>query len=291
VTGRPFAGDTGVTKSVAVLLLLLAGRETAAGDVELQVLAGKVFPFYEQSFTYDPGQLAAPLPGSTIQQESVFRLDANGALALSAALAVQVAGPLAVEGRLDTADVSVDTEGARYAVRAPLPAPLPAFATTVDLGNGSVDLARLHPVSLNLRLASRGEKMRGGVSGGISYLPSFEFELDQRLSVDVPILGRQLDVLRLRLPAAAGPSGEGEGRLGANVGAFGAWAINPRLSVVADARWFYFNKQTLEWGTVSSNLPLPSPYREVVQQIVAGLEPVTFNPTFSTASVGIAVRF
>jgi hypothetical protein len=276
---------------LTLLLALATAAHASAADVEVHVLAGKVFPFYEQTFTYDPGQLSAPLPGSTISQESDFRLDAQGALALSAAVAVRLVGPLGIEGRIDPADVSVETDGARYRVRAPLPAPLPTLSTAVDLGNGSVDLARLHPLSLNLRLSGRGARLGGGLSGGMSYLPSFEFELDQRVSVDIPVLGSNLDLVRLRLPAAAGPSGEGEGRLGANVGAFGSWAFNDRVGLVVDARWFYFKQQTLEWGTVTTSLPLPSPYREVVGQIVRGLEPVKFNPTFFDVTVGVAFRF
>jgi hypothetical protein len=266
---------------LTLLLALATAAHASAADVEVHVLAGKVFPFYEQTFTYDPGQLSAPLPGSTISQESVFRLDAQGALALSAAVAVRLVGPLGIEGRIDTADVSVETDGARYRVRAPLPAPLPTLSTAVDLGNGSVDL----------RLSGRGARLGGGLSGGMSYLPSFEFELDQRVSVDIPVLGSNLDLVRLRLPAAAGPSGEGEGRLGANVGAFGSWAFNDRVGLVVDARWFYFKQQTLEWGTVTTSLPLPSPYREVVGQIVRGLEPVKFNPTFFDVTVGVAFSF
>jgi hypothetical protein len=291
MTGRPLAGASAVTRLVLAAALVASAAPARAADVEVHLLAGKVFPFYEQTFTYDPGQLSGPLPGSSISQESVFRLEARGALALSGAVAVRLVGPLGLEGRIDTADVSVETEGARYRVRAPLPAPLPSLSTTVDLGNGSVDLARLHPLSLNLRLSARGDRLGGGISGGVSWLPSFEFELDQRLSVNVPLLGGGLDLIRLRLPASASPEGEGEGRLGANVGAFGTLAFNDKVALVVDARWFYFKQQTLDWGTVTTSLPLPSPYREVVGQIVEGLEPVEFNPTFFDVTVGIAFRF
>jgi len=228
---------------LAFAVLLLAAP-LHAGDVELTVLGGKVVPFYEQTITYDPGQLS--LPGTTISQQSVFRLEAKGGVSLSAALAVTLKGPLALEARLDTADVSVPTEGARYRLRTDRP-PFPAVATDVDLGNGEVDLQRLKPLSLNLRLMGTRGRLRGGVSAGASYLPAFRFELNQRLSVDVTIVG--------------------------------------------DVRWFHFRKQTLEWGTVTSNLPLPSTYAMVIGQIVDGLDPVTFNPTFFHLAVGASYRF
>ena len=52
-------------------------------------------------------------------------LDARGALALNFALARDLARHVAIEARLDTADVTVDTIGARYRLRVNLPAPLP----------------------------------------------------------------------------------------------------------------------------------------------------------------------
>ena len=267
--------------------VLLLAAPLHAGDVELTVLGGKAVPFYEQAITYDPGQLS--LPGTTVDQRSDFRLEAQGGLTLSAALAVTLKGPLALEARLDTADVSVPTEGARYRLRTDRP-PFPSAATDVDLGDGEVELQRLKPLSLNLRLMGTRGRFRGGISGGASYLPAFRFELEQRLSIDVPILG-PLDILRVRLPAEAAPGGEGESRLGANVGATGGWKVADRLTILGDVRWFYFRKQTLEWGTVTSNLPLPSTYAVLIGQIVDGLEPAKFNPAFFHLAIGASVRF
>ena len=128
---------------LATCLLAGLARGAAAEGWELTVTAGKVFPLYNQTFEYDPGTLAPPIPGATLEQRGVFTLDARGALALNLALARDLAPHVAIEGRLDTADVTVDTIGARYRLRVNLPAPLPPLSTDVDLGTGNVDLEAL----------------------------------------------------------------------------------------------------------------------------------------------------
>ena len=129
---------------------LFAGlaRGAAAEGWQLTVSAGKVFPLYSQMFEYDPGTLAPPIPGATLEQRGVFTLDARGALAFNVALARDLGRHAALEARLDTADVTVDTIGARYRLRVNLPPPLPPLSTDVDLGTGEVDLKRLRPLSL-----------------------------------------------------------------------------------------------------------------------------------------------
>ena len=53
-------------RAAAVILALAAGAATARADGwEISVSAGKVFPFYDQTFTYDPGPLRPPIPGAT----------------------------------------------------------------------------------------------------------------------------------------------------------------------------------------------------------------------------------
>jgi len=276
---------------LATCIFAVFARDAAADGWELTVTAGKVFPLYNQTFEYDPGTLAPPIPGATLEQRGVFTLDARGALALNFALARDLGRHVAVEARLDTADVSVDTIGARYRLRVNLPAPLPPLSTDVDLGTGTVDLDRLRPISLNLKLQT-GDHVRVSVSGGASWLPEFQFVVNQAIGANLSGLGRNisLDVARVALQAQALPSASGQGRWGGNAGlALGVRA--GRAVFVAEGRYFRFQKQTLQWGQVETTGVLPAIPADLVRQIESRLEPVVFNPAFFHGSLGVALRF
>jgi hypothetical protein len=281
-------------RTLAAALVLTAAALPVHGEGwELTASAGKVFPFYNQTFEYDPGALASPIAGATIEQRGVFMLDAHGALALNLALARDLGRRVAVEARLDTADVGVNTTGARYRLRANLPAPLPPLSTDVDLGTGRVDLERLRPLSLNLKLQG-GQKPRVAVSAGLSYLPAFRFVVEQSIGVGLPaFLGTRLafDVAQVGLAAEALPTESGQGRWGVNGGAAVAIPVGRRLAVVAEGRYFYFQKQTLQWGRAQGTGVLPAIEESIVRQVEARLEPVVFNPRFFHTSLGLSVRF
>jgi hypothetical protein len=283
-----------ITRTVLAVLALAAGaRGAAAEGWTVAVSGGKVFPFYDQAFEYDPGALASPIPGATLEQRGVFMLDARGGLALNVALARDLGRAVALEARLDTADVSVNTTGARYRLRATLPAPLPPLSTDVDLGTGEVDLERLRPLSLNLKVQG-GDRTRVAVSGGASWLPAFRFAVDQTIGVGLPGLdgGRlSLGVARAVLRAEALPSDRGQGRLGGNVGLTIEQAVGAHAALILDGRYFRFAKQTLHWGRATTSGPLPAIQESLVRQIESRLEPVVFNPTFFHASLGLALRF
>jgi len=277
------------------MVLALASVPVAAGadGWEVTVSGGKAFPFYDQAFEYDPGRLSPLLPGTTLEQRGVFQLDARGGLALSAGVARALGGHAAIEARIDTADVRVRTVGARYRVRANLPPPLPPLSADVDLGTGSVDLERLRPLSLNLRVQA-GARPRVAASAGVSWLPAFRFAVTQAIGLGLPGLsgGRvSLEVARVGLRAEALPSGRGQGRLGGNGGLTIDVPIGPRVAMVAEGRYFFFQKQTLDWGRAQSDLPLPAVQENLVRQIESRLEPVVFNPTFFHASLGLSLRF
>lgn len=277
----------------ATLLLTALGAPVQAEGWEVTESAGKVFPFYDQAFEYDPGALSSPIAGATIEQRGVFMLDARGGLELNLALARDLGRRVAVEARLDTADVRVDTTGARYRLRANLPAPLPPLSTDVDLGTGSVDLQRLRPLSLNLKLHG-GRRPRLSVSAGLSWLPGFRFVVDQAIGVGLPgFIGARLafDVARVGLTAEALPSERGQGRWGVNGGMAACVPVGARLAVVAEGRYFRFQKQTLVWGRAQSTGVLPAIQESLVRQVEAKLEPVVFNPTFFHTSLGLSVRF
>src|SRR5205085_1135939 len=91
---------------LTALALAALARGAGAEGWEITLSAGKVFPFYNQTFEYDPGGLTSPIPGATLEQRGAFVLDASGALALNLAIARAVGRHGALEARLDTADVS-----------------------------------------------------------------------------------------------------------------------------------------------------------------------------------------
>jgi hypothetical protein len=259
---------------------------TAAGW-EAALHAGQTFPFYEQSFEFDPGALT--IPGATVTQRGIFRLDAKGGLALGASLAWQ-GSVVGLEARVDTADVRVETEGARYDVTVRVPV-IGTLTTPVDLGGGTLDLERLRPMSLNLRVRTRG-RVGFGASGGVSYLPAFRFEVRQRVSVGIPVVGPGgLDLAGVALTAEALPEQEGDGRLGWNAGGGLRYELGERALLVVEGRYFWFQRQTLFWGEPVPDAGLPQLQSEVVRQVAARLEPVRFNPTFFQATAAIGLRF
>jgi hypothetical protein len=273
-----------------LLAIALAPAAASAGELELTGYLGSVFPFYEQSFEFDPGTLPVP-PGISIEQEDIFRLDGKGGLALGAGVSWQFAPGLGIEGRVDTADVSVQITGARYLVRVDLPSPIPDLTNELVLGGGEADLHRLYPLSLNLRARTSG-RTRVGASAGVSYLPSFDFVTVQRASFKpvspLPLPAAEATVT---LEAKALPEEEDEGRLGWNGGIFVHFDIGERLALVAEGRYFHFSRQTLTWGVPEIEPSLPVLGEALVEAIAGELEPVDFNPTFFQATVGLTVRF
>src|SRR3989304_8431697 len=133
-----------------------AAAPLRAGEVELTGSLGYTFPFYSQTFTYDPGAVTVPIPGVSIEQNGVFELKASGGLAFGAALTFYPTSGFGVELRFDSADVTLDTRSASYTVRADLPAPLPPVVADLALTKGEANLKALTPFSLNLKLRSGG---------------------------------------------------------------------------------------------------------------------------------------
>ncbi|MBI3932934.1 MAG: hypothetical protein HY317_05930 [Acidobacteria bacterium] len=274
-----------------VAALLVAFPPVAgAGNVELTAFAGPAVPFYEQTFRYDPGPLAIGVPGVTLRQEGVFRLEGRGGLAIGGAATWYFGGFAGLEARLDTADADADLTGARYEVRLEPPAPLPPLTTSVDLGSGEAQLDRLRPVSLNLKLKTPGP-VRVTVSGGVSYLPALDATVTQTVGLGVTgVTAGRVTVATLGLRAEAAPEGEGaSGRLGVNAGAGIQVSLFPRLSLAVEGRGFLFRKHRLAWRAASA--PRNALEEELLRETLARLEPVEFNPTFFQATAGIVLVF
>jgi hypothetical protein len=272
----------------ALALLTCLAASDARGDWEVAVHGGPTFPFYEQSIAFDPGPIGG-LPGAVIAQDGEYRLDGRGGLSLGATLAYHPHPAVGLELRVDTADVDVQTGGSSYRVRVPVP----IFGTvdsTLAFTEGEGDLERLRPVSLNLRLRSPG-RLRVTASGGVSYLPVFRFAIRQPISAGLGAGGPQLEVAEILVPAEALPEQEGDGRWGVNGGVGIQYPIGPRLQLIADGRYFRFQRQTLYWGEPQGTGALTPVQDQLVSEITARLDPARFNPTFFQATVGIALSF
>jgi hypothetical protein len=278
---------------LAILFFALAAP-AAAADWEASAWLGPAFPFYEQRFEYDPGPLSLGIPGTALDQRGNFALDARGGVVLGASIAYSFSAQVGLELRLDTADVHVRTQGARYALTARLPPPLPAVLTRdVDLGTGDVDVERVRPVSLNLRVRSRGP-FRLTASAGGSWLPGFSFVAHQAVALGLPGFNGTVpvpDLANVSLAAEALPGDRGEGRLGFNAGVGVQRPIGRRWSLSVEGRYFWFQRQTLHWGRTESDTLLPPLEEALISQIEEGLEPAKFNPTFFQATAGLVFTF
>ena len=276
------------TAFLAILLGALAAPSVVTADWEVAGWAGPTFPFYEQSFQFDPGPLAGPA-GATVTQSGVYRLDGRGGIALGASLVFHPHPVAGLEARLDTADVNVSTGGVSYDIRATLPPPIGTLSTTVAFTEGEGDLERLRPVSLNVHLRSPGA-LRVTGSAGVSYLPGIRFVIRQPVAAafgDGPLT----EVGLVSLPAEVLPDQEGDGRWGWNAGAGVQWQAGPRVRLQVEGRYFRFQKQTLFWGEPEETGALTILQRVLVREITARLDPVRFNPTFFQATAGLAVSF
>src|SRR3989442_10334490 len=103
---------------IAVFCAAVSPALAAAGDVEVALRAGQVFPFYEQTVHFDPGPfLRSTFPGVMVDLVQDLRLEGRGGLALGGGIAWYAAGGVGLEARVDTADVSVRSVDAIVRVR------------------------------------------------------------------------------------------------------------------------------------------------------------------------------
>lgn len=269
------------------LISTLTGT-AAAGGLELAVYVGASVPFYGQSFRYDPSPLLRRFPsGVTIREDNVFRFDARGDVALGGGVTWFFAGPLGLEGRLDSVDASVTSSGALYSLFVDLPRPLGSLSQEFDLGSGVVELERLRPLSLNLKLQTGG-RARLYASAGVSYLPALRFAATQAIGSHFTVGGVELPI-RSSVPLRAEALPEEErGRFGFDVGAGVKIRLIPKLALLAEARYFRFPEHVLQWS-VGTELPLRLDGSG--GDLAARIPPVRFDPTFFQATAGIAVTF
>ena len=274
-------------KTACAVALLALAPGAGAADWEAAAWAGPTFPLYEQSFTLDPRAITG-VGGITVDPEGVYRLDGEGGISFGGSLSFYPVPILGFEGRIDTADVDVATGGVRYIVRGNVP-PFGTIRTTLVFTEGEGDLDRLLPLSLNLRLRTPGS-LSAFASGGVSYLPGFRFVIRQPVEAELGD-GPLIPLGEVTLPAEALPEQEGDGRWGWNVGGGIQVGVAPRVKLHADARYFHFQRQTLNWGEPEGSGALSGIAGQIVEAVAGELEPARFNPTFFQATAGVAVTF
>ena len=177
-------------KALASLVLLALPSLAAAGSVEITGFAGRSFPFYSQTFSYDPGPISIAIPGVTIQQSGAFQANASGGFALGGSVTLYPAEAIGLELRLDSASVSVQPQNATFDVNLTLPSPLAPIKSNLTLTQGTVDIDSARPFSLNLKLRTPGST-HVFASGGLSRLGELNFSAQQTVALGVTAVNLQ----------------------------------------------------------------------------------------------------
>jgi hypothetical protein len=270
----------------AVLLLPSAAR---AGGVEITGFAGYTFPFYNQTFAYDPGPINVPIPGVSIEQSGSFQLKASGGPAFGGAIAFYPAQTFGFELRLDRAEVNVKTKASTFDVKVTLPSPLQPVSSTLTLEDGAATLSAPLPWSLNL-------KVRGGgathvyASGGLSHLGSLELSLQQPIAIGVSSVDLGSNELKIPTVTVQATAKDTASSWGGNLGLGVQIGLGERGGLVLEARGFYFPKRTIPWEAVevSGLSPLE---QQLLTRTLDALPAVEFEPWWVQATIGISFRF
>jgi hypothetical protein len=277
-------------KALAILLAALAVPALAdAGELELTGYAGYTFPFYSQSFKYDPGPVTVPIPGVTVEQGGSFELKASGGGAFAGGITFYVTQGFGFEVRYDHADITIDTQSSSYNVRVGLPAPLDPVIAGLTLTEGTVDLKAATPFSLNLKLRTGGH-VRLTASGGASRLGDLEATVQQTIGLGV--IGFNLDENTIQVGTIGFQATgiEGASSWGGNLGLGLQIPLGEHAALVLEGRGFYFPKRTLEWEPVLDR-PLSDIEKELLARVQERLPTVEFEPWWVQATAGLSIRF
>ena len=278
-------------QALALFLTALAAPALAgAGELELALYGGYTFPFYSQTFKYDPGPVTVPIPGVTVEQGGSFELKASGAPAFAGGIAYYVTEGFGFEVRYDRADLKVETQSSVYNVRVGLPAPLDPVLTTLALGQGTADLKAAAPWSLNLKFRSGGA-VRFTFSGGASHLGDLQFQIDQQIGLGVIAFNLeqnniQIGTVGIRATSTAGTGSSWGGNLGLGL----QIPLGEHGALVLEGRGFYFPKRTVEWEPALDR-PLTPIEQALLARVQERLPPIEFEPWWVQATAGFAIRF
>jgi hypothetical protein len=276
-------------KPLPLLLAVLAAPSLAgAAEFEVTGYAGYTFPFYSQTFKYDPGPVTVPIPGVTVDQGGSFSLEASGAPAFAGGAAFYLTGGLGLEVRYDHADLTVDTKAASYTVRLGLPAPLPPAVIDVALAQGTADLKAAAPFSINLKLRTPGS-VRFYLSGGASHLGDLQFTVEQEVGLGVTVFNLQKNNVKISKIGVKGTA-VAESSWGGNLGVGLQIPIGSHGAIVLEGRGFYFPKRKVEW-TPEVDRALSAIELALLARLQERLPAVEFEPWWVQATAGFAVRF
>ncbi len=273
---------------VLLLAVLAAPALADAAEFELTGYAGYTFPFYKQTFTYDPGPVTVPIPGVTVDQGGSFALEASGAPAFAGGAAFYLTGGLALEVRYDRADMTVDTKASSYTVRVGLPPPLEPVVADLALAQGTADLKAAAPFSINLKLRTPGS-VRFFLSGGASHLGDLEFTVQQTVGLGVIAFDIPHDNVKVGTIGVKGTA-VAESSWGGNVGLGLQIPIGEHGAFVVEGRGFYFPKRKVEWAPVVDRALSPIELA-LLARLQERLPPVEFEPWWVQATAGFAIRF
>jgi hypothetical protein len=273
---------------VLALAVLAASVVGGAAELELTGYGGYTFPFYSQTFEYQPGPVTVPIPGVTIEQRGSFAFEASGGPAFGGGATFYVTEGFGFEVRYDRADITVDTKASTYTVRVGLPAPFDPVLADLELARGTADLKAADPLSINLKIRTPGS-VRFVVSGGVSRLGDLEFTVEQTVGLGVIALDLQesnvqVGTIRVRGTAIAESSWGGNFGLGLQI------PIGEHAALVLEGRGFYFPKRTVEWEPVVDR-PLSAIELALLERLQDALPTVEFEPWWAQASAGFSIRF
>jgi hypothetical protein len=267
-----------------------------AASIELSGHAGQAFPFYEQTFSYDPGSTVVSVPGVTdvrLDQKGGFVLHGQGGSTIGASLTLYPVPHAGFELRVDSAAVDIRSKGATYHVSIDLPSPLPDVARDFTFAPGVVDVDRLQPISLNLKLKTPG-RLAFTVSGGISYLPQVKIDARQQLGLgltSVSSSAAQLSVGSLVFHAEPKPADDDPAkRIGGNIGAGVRLKLGGPVALTGEGRYFHFPKHKIEWEPEITG-PLSAVDDALLAEMRRRLEPLEFYPAFWQGTVGVSLSF
>ncbi len=272
-----------------LVVLLALPSLAAAGSVEISGFAGYTFPFYTQTFQYDPGPINIPIPGVAIQQNGVFDLKASGGAALGGTLAFFPAAGIGFELRLDSASLQVKSQDASFSVDRTLPSPLQPIQSTLTLPSATAQLDSGKAFSLNLKLRGSG-RTHLFLSGGISRLGDMNFSLRQNVAIGVTAVNLQtgnLEIATIDLRATPVTTGS---HWGGNLGVGLQLPLGEHGGLVLEGRGFYFPKQTMTWEAIIDT-PLGPIETQLLQRTLDSLAPAELKPWWVQATIGISYRF
>jgi hypothetical protein len=258
---------------VASVLLGMDGRAEAQG-VDLTFYVGQAFPIYDERLTLRPSN--PTVPGVDIGVVGSPLIKADGGPVFGGALAFEF-GVLGIEGRLDATEVRLEFTGARYNLSGAQP-PFDGLTASITVSDGRFDADRIPLLSVNARLRTPGP-VALVVSGGLSYLSDISVTGSIPLRLEVPGIPSP-PVFDPKLTLVAVP-GQSDHRWGVNGGA--GLRIGGRVAFVGEVRVFYFREYELRFAADNGS--------DILDELLAGLAPVRFEPVFVNAQAGVTFRF